>query len=436
LTTAPFPERTRPPLKLLSRRAASSGIVWKRGPPRGEDHLPFGEAAVESLEEAAELHVEAAKSVEVLLRLGAVGVGDRVLGRQREAEGVRLLLVPQLEVLGGEDLQGEVHRQLVDERAVVDAVEVAARSERQVLVPAEAVHRDLERADLERGNGVCRGRRPEREEGVGHLPPGQAETAGEVPAGTGPVELGDNLRRDGAAWRCDVVGGGRDETARDLVPPVDRVLPPLPGHEDGPPVLARKGDDPSRRIALEESVSERRNPQVRRARAEDRGLCLRVGERLIGAVDLAEGAVLARLEPAVRDDPGDARRGSRSERGVTRSCFRVQVGVVRIPLHVPLVEQPLQSRDEIRPIVEQPFHLEAVDRNEDCELRRADRGRGRLLPGGLCEREEGDGERNAEGEGGKAEFLHCPREGRPVRATLRDSTAGQRTPRWRRPKRE
>ena len=167
-----------------------------------EDDLPLREAAVERLEEAAELDVETAEDVEVLLGLRAVGVGDRVLAGERQAEDVGLVAVAELEVRRRPDLESEVHHELVDERAVVDAVEVAVRGEGHVLVPAEAVHRDLERPHLEGGDGADRGRgSPGREEGVGHLPPGEAEAAGEVPAGPRPVEAGDDLRHDGAAGR-------------------------------------------------------------------------------------------------------------------------------------------------------------------------------------------------------------------------------------------
>ena len=144
-------------------------------------------------------------------------------------------------------------------------------------------------------------------------------------------------------------------------------------------------------------------------------MSLRVGihERLVGAVDRAERPVRARLEPAVRDDPRDARRCARPERRVAGAGLGVQVRVVRVPLHVPLVEQALEPGDEVRPVVEEALHLEAVDRDEDRQLRRADRRGGRLLPSGLREREEGDDEGDAEGEGGEAELLHYFRAGPP-----------------------
>ncbi len=227
-----------------------------------------------------------------------------------------------------------------------------------------------------------------------------------MPSGAGPVELGDDLRHDGAARRSDVVRGGRDETARDLVPPVDGVLAPLARHEDGAAVLAREGHDAGPGIALEQPVSERRDAQAGRAGPEDDGLRLRIDELLVGAVDRTERPVGARLEPAVRDDPGDARRRARSERGVAGAGLGVQVRVVRVPLHVPLVEQPLQPGDEVRPVVEEALHLEAVDRDEDRQLRRAGRGGGGFLSRGLRERQEGDDEGDAEGEGGEAEILH------------------------------
>src|SRR5262249_39927967 len=56
--------------------------------------------------------------------------------------------------------------------------------------------------------------------------------------------------------------------------------------------------------------------------------------RLIGAVDAA-----AALEPAVRDDPVDARRRAGPERRVSGPGLGVQVRVARLGLHLPVREE-------------------------------------------------------------------------------------------------
>ncbi len=403
---------------------------------KGEDDLSVRKRPPERLEQAPELDVQPPERVEVLLGLGAVRVGNGVLAREREAEDIGLLLVPELEVLRGEDLEGEVDRQFVDERAVVEAVEVAVRGKGHVLVPAEPVHGKLERPHLELGDRTGRARRGRREAGgVGHLPPREPDPPRQVPSGPRPVVAIDDSGDDGAPRRADVVGRGADEAAGSLVPPVDGVLPALPGHEDRAAVLARERDDACGGVLREQPVSERRDPQARWPGAEALDPGLRVDVRLVGAVDGAEGAVGARLEPAVRDDPGNAGRRPRAERGVPRSGLGVQVAVMRIPFDIPLVQELLQAGDEIGPVVEQTFHLEAVHRDEDGEPRRPGRGRGSLAARSLGQREERDDEREPEGESGGAELLHSAGGGPGGAAPVAILSAGGSRTRGRAPSR-
>ena len=372
-------------------------------------------ARLQRVEKAAELHVEAPQRVELFLGFVAVVVRDGIVAGKGEAEEVGDLSVSELQRRIVEEREREVGRELVHDRAPVDASEVARRvsgrqdaEAREVVVEAESVHGILVALDDRGGDwsrqGLCAGRGC----GRGRFLPRESEAARKHGARLRLVELPDGVS-DG---RGRVVRRRGDEAPRFLVVPVDRVGPFASGQEDGSPVLRRERDDARALLRLDEAIAERRDAQVAGSRHDARrsGRSRRIG--LVRAVDGMERTVRAGFEPAVQDDSRDARRRAGAERGVAGPGLGVQVLVARGALDVSFVEEPLQARDEPRPVSLEAGEAEPVHRDHDGELRRGGRRGG------------GDGER----EGRK-------KDDEGAQDALRAGMSGHRSilPRWSQP---
>ena len=104
-----------------------------------------GTAASSARQQPPDLQVEPAQHVEVLLRLAAVAVRHDVLRRVRDARARPAAPPrPSPNASSAHERERQLVQQLVDQRADVQAREVAARVQRERMVPADAVRRQLE----------------------------------------------------------------------------------------------------------------------------------------------------------------------------------------------------------------------------------------------------------------------------------------------------
>ena len=370
---------------------------------KGENDAAFRVAGLERRKKPPELHVEPPQHVEVLLRLAAVVVRDGVLRREGDAKKVWLGAAPQSEAGIPQHGQREVHRDLVDERALVDGREVALAVPGQVVVEAQAADGHLEKLEASRGrvavrSGLARVRKklPEAAE------PGVERLRGRA------VEALDDRGHGAREGRRRRIGRRGDEPTGPLVVPVDRVVRIPSREKDGPAVLARERDDARPGARRHETVTQRGHLQLGGARVIDGRAFFRGGIPRVGAVDHPQGAVLLRFEPAIRHDARDARRRSRAERGVARAGLGVQVVVARGALHIALVEQAPEPRDVPLAVLLESREAQPVDRDDDGQLRGLGRRgwpRRRVGPAG------GEGNRGGEDEGEEqaettADILH------------------------------
>lgn len=112
-----------------------------------QDHAAPGLDAgqrVQRRQQTADLPVEPAQGIQLLLGLVAERVGDHVVGREGQGQQVGHVAPPQGQRRIGQHGKSQVGEELILHRRPVDGIEIAAGIERQVVIEAEPQVRRLE----------------------------------------------------------------------------------------------------------------------------------------------------------------------------------------------------------------------------------------------------------------------------------------------------